>query len=92
MAKRLNFDVIGSRTVNGTEPGGSFSVSESNVGAGYVGTKEEGKPALNVAALILSGYVRPADEATEKWVYELGAGFESYAPKEREEKESSTNG
>ncbi len=93
MSKRLNFDVIGSRAVNGTEPGGTFSVSESNVGPGYAGPKEEGKPALNVGALILSGYIRPADESTSKWVHALGAGFESFAPEEKkEEKESPKNG
>lgn len=88
MAK-LKFEVIGSRAVNGTEPGDSFEVSESNVGPGYVGPKKEGKPALNVAGLILSGYLQPADATTSKWVYELGAGFENFAPKETENK---TNG
>lgn len=91
MAK-LKFKNVSTRDVNGASQGETFELSESHVGPGYVGSKKDGKPAVNVPGLILSGYVEPADAETQKWVYELGAGFEHFRPKSAEKKENSTNG
>jgi hypothetical protein len=86
MAK-LKFKVIASRKVNGADTGETFEVSETNVGPGYAGSKKEGKPALNVGGLLLSNYIEPADAETQKWVYELGAGFEHFKPKSAQTEE-----
>lgn len=94
----LKFKVIASRKVNDTPQGETFEVPETQVGPGYVGSKKQGKPALNVGGLLLSNYIEPADADTQKWVYELGAGFEHFKPKSsqsaqtEEKKEPAKNG
>jgi hypothetical protein len=92
MSSKLKFNVIGTRTVNDVEPGGVLELSQSEIGPGYVGgDKKKGEAAINVAALLLSGYVEPANAETQKWVHELGSGFEHFAPKAKAEEKKGTD-
>ena len=80
----LKFKVTGSRTVCDTEPGGTFELTENKARPGYAGGKKSGTVTVNVPALLLSGYVEPADAETKKWASELeGSQFaEMFGEKE----------
>ena len=89
----LKFKVTGTRTVCGTEPGGSFSIEEDRARPGYVGKKKkDAESGVNIPALLLANLVEPADASTKKWASELeGSQFATQYGAAESEGDSTAN-